>query len=807
MIPDLKYAFRTLSKTPGFTFIAVVTLALGIGLNTAIFSLINDLFLRGLSFKEPQRVVHMYSNARERNLLELAVSVPRFQHYRESQTVFDGFAAESVTAFTLTGLGDAVQIFGGRATWDYFDVLGIKPIRGRNFLPAEEQSADVALVTENFWRNRTGGDPNIVGRGVTLDGVLYTIVGVIPNLPFSWVGPAAEVWTTKPYFIPGIPNDRIMRGSGVLRVVGRLKPGMTLEQARAAMPALEQSYRAQYPGKIDSSSVMTLKTLPDDTTGSLRPAFAILLAAVAFVLLIACSNVANLLLVRFSGRRREIALRMAIGAPRGSVVRLFVLESLLVSLLAGILGVLLAWYIVPIIPRMAANFLPFDPDVRVDLSLPVLGFTIAMSVLTGLAMGIYPAVQSAKADLVEGLKEGGRGSSGSAHQLRFRKILIGAQVAFSVTLLAGAALLITSFVRLSQQNIGYRTDDVWFGFITLPDARYPDLGARQRFAEQALAALRDVPGLQSATLSADIPLFPGAGSNFLYTRTDGEILPIDKRAAAAGHNIAPDYLKMWGIPLLAGRGFDEHDTADSPKVILISQGGAKKIFGNENPIGKTLLIGSASLPAEIVGVVGDVRSRKVGESDDVELYRPWAQENFPFLGIYVRSNLTVDAVTKLVRSAVAKVDPGLAIAIPQSMNTIVAQAIGQSRLMMWLLAIFAAVALLLASIGIYGAVAYSVAQRTGEIGVRMALGAQATDILRLVLSQGVRPVIFGLIAGLAAALALGRLIASQLYQTSAHNPLLLAATIFLLLLAALLACLFPARRAMKVDPIIALRYE
>jgi len=807
MIPDLKYAFRTLSKTPGFTFIAVVTLALGIGLNTAIFSLINDLFLRGLSFKEPQRVVHMYSNARERNLLELAVSVPRFQHYRESQTVFDGFAAESVTAFTLTGLGDAVQIFGGRATWDYFDVLGIKPIRGRNFLPAEEQSADVALVTENFWRNRTGGDPNIVGRGVTLDGVLYTIVGVIPNLPFSWVGPAAEVWTTKPYFIPGIPNDRIMRGSGVLRVVGRLKPGMTLEQARAAMPALEQSYRAQYPGKIDSSSVMTLKTLPDDTTGSLRPAFAILLAAVAFVLLIACSNVANLLLVRFSGRRREIALRMAIGASRGSVVRLFVLESLLVSLLAGILGVLLAWYIVPIIPRMAANFLPFDPDVRVDLSLPVLGFTIAMSVLTGLAMGIYPAVQSAKADLVEGLKEGGRGSSGSAHQLRFRKILIGAQVAFSVTLLAGAALLITSFVRLSQQNIGYRTDDVWFGFITLPDARYPDLGARQRFAEQALAALRDVPGLQSATLSADIPLFPGAGSNFLYTRTDGEILPIDKRAAAAGHNIAPDYLKMWGIPLLAGRGFDEHDTADSPKVILISQGGAKKIFGNENPIGKTLLIGSASLPAEIVGVVGDVRSRKVGESDDVELYRPWAQENFPFLGIYVRSNLTVDAVTKLVRSAVAKVDPGLAIAIPQSMNTIVAQAIGQSRLMMWLLAIFAAVALLLASIGIYGAVAYSVAQRTGEIGVRMALGAQATDILRLVLSQGVRPVIFGLIAGLAAALALGRLIASQLYQTSAHNPLLLAATIFLLLLAALLACLFPARRAMKVDPIIALRYE
>ena len=807
MISDLRYAFRTLFKTPGFTFIAVITLALGIGLNTAIFSLINDLFLRGLSFKEPQRVVHMYSNARERNLLELSISVPRFQHYRESQTVFDGFAAESVTAFTLTGFGDAVQIFGGRATWDYFDVLGVKPIRGRNFLPAEEQGADVALVTENFWRNRTGSDPNIVGRGVTLDGVLFTIVGVIRNLPFSWVGPTAEVWTTTPYFIPGIPNDRIMRGSGVLRVVGRLKPGMTLEQARAAMPALEQSYRAQYPGKIDSSSVMTLKTLPDDTTGSLRPAFGILLAAVAFVLLIACSNVANLLLVRFSGRRREIALRMAIGASRSSVVRLFVLESLLVSMFAGICGALLAWYVIPIVPKMAANFLPLDPDVRVELSLPVLGFTIAMSILTGLAMGIYPALQTARADLVEGLKEGARGSSGSAHQLRFRKILIGAQVALSMTLLAGAALLITSFVRLDQQNIGYHTDNVWFGFITLPDARYPDLGARQRFAEQALAALRDVPGLQSATLSADIPLFPGAGSNMLYTRPDGEILPIDKRAAAASHNIAADYLKTWGIPLLAGRGFDEHDTADRPQVILISQGGAKKLFGSENPVGKTLLVGSASVPAEIVGVVGDVRSRKVGEPDDVELYRAWAQENFPFLGNYVRSNLSVEAVTELARSALAKVDPGLAIAIPQSMNTIVAQAIGQTRLMMWLLAIFAGVALLLASIGIYGAVAYSVAQRTNEIGVRMALGAQTNDILRLVLNQGMRPVIFGLIAGLIAVLALGRLIASQLYQTSAYSPLLLAVTVSILGLAAFLACMFPARRAMKVDPIVALRYE
>src|SRR5437764_8569511 len=275
----------------------------------AIVSLINNLFLIDLPFNEPQRVVHMYSNARERNLLELLVSIPRFQHFRAGQKIFDGFAGENPLPFTLTGLGDAVQLFGGKVTSDYFDVLGVQPIRGRNFLPEEEENADVAMVTENFWQKRMGGDPNVIGRSITLDGVPHTIVGILPNLPFSWAGPNAEIWTTKPLVVPGLSYERVMRGSGFLRVVGRLKPGMTIEQARAAMPPLEQSYRKQYPDKIDSSSVMTLKALPEDVTGNLRPAFATLLAAVAFVLLIACSNVANLLLVRLTGRRREIARR------------------------------------------------------------------------------------------------------------------------------------------------------------------------------------------------------------------------------------------------------------------------------------------------------------------------------------------------------------------------------------------------------------------------------------------------------------------------------------------------------------------
>src|ERR1700757_4133807 len=417
---DIRFAFRKLQQSPAFAFVAVLTLALGIGLNTAIFSLINDLFLRSLPFKQPERLVHMYSNARERKLLELAISAPRFQHYRDGQTMFDGFGGENVSAFTLTGLGDAIHLFGGRVTSNYFDVLGVHPIRGRNFLPNEEEGADVAMVAESFWRKRMGEDPNVIGRSITLDGVAHTIVGVLPNLPFAWVGPNAEVWTTKPYVIPGFTYERMMRGTTFLRVVGRLKPGMTVEQARAALAALDQSYRAEYPGKIDTSLVTTLKTLPEDVSGNLRPAFAILFAAVAFVLLIACSNVANLLLVRFSGRRREIALRVALGASRGGVLRLFVFESLLLSAFAGLIGAFLAWRLVPLVPKLAANILPLEPDYHVDISVPVLGFTLALSILTGLAMGVYPALQSSRADLIENLKEGGRGSSGSVRQQRFR---------------------------------------------------------------------------------------------------------------------------------------------------------------------------------------------------------------------------------------------------------------------------------------------------------------------------------------------------------------------------------------------------
>jgi predicted permease len=804
---DIRFAYRKLRQSPAFTAIAVITLALGIGLNTTIFSLINDLFLRGLPFKEPARVVHFYGGDKSRGLEDIGIGAPRFEHFRDGQTVCESLAGENFFAFTLTGLGDPVQIFGGRLTSNYFDVLGVRPILGRNFLPEEQEGADVALVTRNFWQKRMGGDPNVIGRSITLDGVAHTIVGVLPNMPATWFGanPVAEVWTTKPIQLPGFSYERLMRGTSFLRVIGRLKPGVTPDQCRAALPSLDQSYRAQFQTKIDSGFTTTIRTLPEDVTRNLRAGFATLFAAVSFVLLIACSNVANLLLVRFSGRRREIALRMAIGASRASVVRLFVFESLLVSLIAGVAGAFIAWRLVPLVPGMASNFLPLEENAATSVSWAVLFFTIGLSLLTGLLMGIYPALQGSHADLVDGLKEGGRGTSGSVRQQRFRKILVGAQVALSVTLLAGAALLITSFVRLSQQNIGFRSQNLWTGAITLPVPQYPDTASRERFAEQTLDALRDVPGIQSVTISGDIPL--NGGNRTLYARADRDVPPIEQRANAPSHDIAPDYFKTWGIPLLAGREFNEHDTADGQMVCLISQAGAKKVYPNENPIGKTLLVTSLGVPCEIVGIVGDVRSIRVNEAPGMEFYRPWAQENFPFANIDVRGNLKVDAVTKLVQSALTKVNPGLAIAVPQGMDTVVAQALGQARLMTWLLGIFAGVALLLASIGIYGAVAYTVEQRTGEIGVRMALGAQTRDVLKLIINQGMRPVVIGLAIGMLCAVALGRLIASQLFEVSAHNPALLAGATILLAATALFACLLPARRAAMVDPVQALRTE
>ena len=805
---DFRFALRQLLKSPAFTFLAVITLALGIGMNTAIFSLINDLFLKGLPFQEPERLVILQAEAKERNLEQLPMSVPRFWHYRDGQTVFSSFAADSGNGYILTGLGDPVQLSGANTTANYFDTLGLHPILGRTFLPEEEMKADVALVSQNFWRKHLDSDPHAIGRSITLNGVPTTIVGVLPNPPIQWFGRDCDIFTVKPFYLPGLSEERLMRGVSFLRVVGRLKPGVTADQAKAALQVLQQSYRQERPENADNTWSPVVLSAAEDAVGNLRPAFFTLLAAVSFVLLIACSNVANLLLVRFTGRRREIALRMALGASRSGVVRLFVFESMLVSLIAGIVGTCLALWVVSVIPKIAGDNLPLEDGLT--LNAPVLLFTLGISLLTGLAMGMYPAWQSSRADLVDGLKDGGRAMTGSLGQQRLRRGLVSAQVGLSVILLAGAGLLIASFVRLSKQPTGFKSERIWVAAIGLPPGQYPDSESKARFADRLLAELKNTPGVEMAAVSDGVPL-AGGGGRSPYARVDGNPAPVNQRPLGLTRSISPGFLKAFSIPLLAGRDIDERDGTDKPLVVLVSKATAKKLFpGGEDPIGKRIFFGTdnnTGLPCEIVGIVGDVRSTRLDRPNDVEFYRPWAQRSFPFLWIAARTSSKPEGAASLVRPALARVDSALPIIQPATMEEIIGQSLGQRRLTMTLLGVFAGIALVLAMVGIYGAVAYTVEQRTGEIGVRMALGAQTADVLRLVVRQGMTPVVIGLGVGVVAALALGRLITAQLYEVSAHNPALLAATSATLAIVALLACLIPARRATLVNPIEALRTE
>ena len=807
MLDEIRFALRQLRKSSGFTLLAVLTLALGIGMNTAMFSLIHDLFLRGLPFSEPDRIVRIYGEAKERDLKQLPFSVPKFWHYRDGQTVFSSIAVDWGTGYILSGLGEPVQVLGENVTANYFDLLGIHPILGRNFLPHEEMKRDVALITNSFWRRYLNSDPAVLGRSISLNGTATTIVGVLPDLPISWFERDTEVFTVKPFENPNTTKERLMLGYSFMRCIGRLKPGITMRQAQSAMLALEKSYREQHPAAADNTWASILVSASEDATGNLRPAFITLLAAVGAVLLIACSNVANLLLVRFTGRRREIAMRMALGASRRGVIRLFMLESLTISIIAGLLGLCLALWIVSVVPKFAGHNIPLESAATVHL--PVLFVTLGLSLLTGLVMGFYPAWQSSRADLVEGLKEGGRAVSGSRGQHRFRRGLVAAQVGLSMVLLAAATMLVASFLRLSNQEVGFHSDHVWAAGISLPPARYPDASARGRFVQRLLDELRTSPGVEIVSTTDAVPM-SGRWSGTPYARVDGNPLPTSKRPLGLTRSVSPGYFHTLGIPLLSGRDFTERDDADTPGVVILSNSTAKKLFPNENPIGHQMLFGTDNgngLAAEVIGVAGDVRSIQLSKTNDVEFYRPWPQRSYSFFTLVVRSATRPEATATIVRAALDKIDKDMPILQPNTLDQVVRQSLGQQRLTMGLLGVFAGVALLLAVVGIYGAVAYTVEQRTAEIGVRMALGAQMKDVLRLVIRQGMNPVLTGLIIGLAATLGAGHLIAAQLYEVSPHNPLLIAVTAAALAIAALLACLIPARRATLVDPIHALRAE
>jgi putative ABC transport system permease protein len=805
-VQDGRYAGRMLRKNPGFTAVAVTALALGIGANATIFTLVYGLFVRPIPYADPDRLVRMYGEAPERALTQLGASVPKFEHLRDHQQVFDGLAGNFGVAFSLTGFGEPTQIFGQHVTSNYFDVMGVGPILGRTFRAEEEQHGPaVAIAGYSFWMNRLHGDRSAVGRRVLLDGTPYEIVGVMPPLPLADFG-RNEIFVTRPYDLPGLTPENRSRGVSFLRLTGRLKPGVTIEQARASIAVVLERYRRAYPDKADTTWQVAMLPIREDLTGTFKPAMVTLLAAVALVLLIACSNVANLLTARFVGRRREIALRGALGAGRAQIVRLFLIESVMLSLLGAVAGILLAQLALTTLPFIAAANLPLDEGAGVNQQ--VLAFTILVALATGILMGLYPATQAARPSPGDALKDGGRGVAGARGQYRVRNLLLTGQVALSLVLLVGAALLVSSFMRLQRQQPGFDPEHVLTAALALPPAKYPSGDPQLRFYQQVIDALQGTAGVRRAAFVQGLPL-TGIDSRAPYARADGAVAPLNERPLALSRSITPGYFATLGIPVVAGRDFSARDTSDSTQVMIISRNTARKLFPNDDPIGRRMFTGSlgGGILTEIVGVVGDVRSVSLARDNDIEFYRPASQRPINFAQLAVRAAGDPLGALNAVRTVIHDLDPELPLNQPATLAALTDASLGQRKLLMALLATFASLAVLLATVGIYSVVAYLVGQRTAEIGIRIALGAQRADVLRLVTWEGLRPVSAGLAIGLIGVAALGRLLASQLYGISAFDPRTLALATFGLGAVALVACLAPARRATKVDPIVALRAD
>lgn len=801
---DLRFGVRILWKHRGYTIVAVMTLALGIGASTAIYSVLHAAFFATYQVNEPDELLRLYGEDRGRNLTQVNMSVPKFQFVRDQQTVFSGFGAANYNSFTLLDQGEPVHVNGAFTTANFLQTFGATPVLGRFFEASEEEGAPVAVLSETLWRERFGADPAVLGRAITLSDVAYTVVGVAPRLPAFW---QAEVWVTRPFQFPGVAPAIIQSGVSFLFPVGRLKPGVTAEMAQRELTLIAGRYRTDYADRVDSSWNLIAVPVREDIVGTARSPILTLFAAVALVMLIACANVANLLLVRFAYRRREVSLRVALGASRLRIMQQFLVESMLLSVLAGGLGLLLAILGLRLLVGLAKSFITFSGDIRVNL--PVLGATMGVTLLIGLLIGAYPALQASRWDPATVLREGGRSMTGSRGQRLMRSLLVGGQVAITLLLLAGAALLTASFLRLQNQPTGFQPDGVFVGSITLPAARYPDIETQSRFYLRLCDELRRTPGVTAASLIQGLPL-SNSNSRVPYARADGEVPPVQERPLGHTRSVTPGYFATMEIPLLAGRDFNEHDMNSTPQAVIISRSTARKLFADANPLGRRILMGTnnnVGLEMEIVGVVGDVRSLTLANVTDVEFYRPVLQRQRNFMQLVVRTRSDPAAFAGTAAKVLKGIDPGLPLTDPTVLSTIVGQSLSRQRLLFTLLGLFAGLALVLAAVGVYSVVAYIVTLRTVEIGVRMALGARPGDVLRLVVSQGMRPVLLGAIVGLAGCLALGRVLQQQLYEVSAFNPGLLSAACAGLVAVAIVACLLPARRATRVDPMEALRVQ
>jgi len=803
LLAELRFAGRALRRSPGFVVAAVVSLSLGIGANTAIFSLIDNVLLRALAFSRPEELVRLVGDAPERNLSQLPFSMPKFKHFREGQTAFAGFAADNFGGnAALTGEGEPVQLVTVRVTGNYFAVVGVQPILGRAFRPDEEdRGPDVVMLSEGFWQAHFGRDPQVIGRLLNLDGQAYAIVGVVPTQPPAYYG-QVDVWMTHP-FEAGVPAEVMNRGYSFLRVIARMPPGMTVSQATAAATALARSYKNANPEKADSTWNSSVISVYEDAVGNLEPEFRTLLGAVVLVLLIASCNVANLLLVRFAARDRETAVRSALGGTRARIVRQFLAESVLVTIVAAATGVALASGALRVAPSLDPT-LPLNGALGVNLG--VLALTLGVALSTGVLMGLYPALQASRPSMIDVLKTGGRSQTASRGQHRFRSLLLGSQVAVSFVLVLSALLLLTSFARLQRQTLGFTPDGRVLGFVNLPATKYPDLARQSQFEQQLVEVLRAQPGVRHAALGAGVPFAGGAQTP--YARDGADPTPYPKRPLGLSVAVTPGFFTTLGIPLVAGRDFDDHDRPDAPAVAIISQATAKRVFGTDNPIGQRMLIGSlgGGRNTEVVGLAADIHSGSLAQVDEVAIYRPLSQFQTPFVQVIVHTAAgDLLTGTAVVRAALRAVDPQVPFTQPRPYTTAIGNSISGQRQLMTLLGAFATIALLLAAVGIYSVVAFMLGQRTTEIGLRLALGAERWAVLGLMIRQSMWPVVAGVAVGLMGAFGVTHLLQSQLFGTSALEPLLIVAPTAILLFVGLVASGIPAYSACRLGPMAALR--
>ncbi len=810
LLQDVRYGLRLLARSPGFTAIALLTLMLGIGATAAMFSVVDAVLLRALPYRDPQRLVSVFEDASGTGFPRNTPAPGNYADWRAQTQIFSGVAATLERVYSLTGgpegqHGEPENLDGTAVTQNLFSVLGVEPVLGRVFLPEEDRpgAPHVVLIGHGLWQRRFGGDPNLVGRAITLNNEKYTVVGVMPP-GFSYPFRDPELWTPAAF----TPERLANRGAHYLTVVARLQPGVTVAKANAELRVLCNRLARAYPDTNAGISRFFAEPLQSTYTRDARTSLMVLMAAVAFILLIACANIANLLLSRATGRQREIAVRTALGAARGRVIRQMLTESALLACGGGLLGVLLAGGCF----NFLKNLIPADLSRSVSLSLDphVLAFAVGISLASSFLFGMAPALQVSKIDLNEMLKEGGRGNSGSRRRI-FRNLLVVGEVALSLMLLVGSGLLLVSFSKLRGLDPGFQTDHVLTARLVVPHTKYGDFTKRSQFFAQVLEKVRALPGVKASGFTSALPLTWNGGTNGFTP--EGVVLDPNVTYDANNRVVTPGYFEAMRIPLRSGRLFDQGDGPDAAPVAIVNETMARKFWPGQDVVGKRLKFGDGQDKTpwcRIVGVVGDVHQMRLSDPPRQEMYFPSWQAGDNWM---VPRDLVIQAagnplgLAAAVRQAVWSIDRDQPVSLVMTLDNLLDQDVAQRRIQAALLGGLAGLALVLACVGIYGVLSYLVTQRTREIGVRVALGASAADVFRTVAGQGMALAAAGIAAGLAGALALSRLLGSLLFGVHATDPLTYLAAIAVFAVVALLACYFPARRATRVDPLRALRYE